>query len=372
MQHEFYPASAHTRLSHALAHYLIAARRPADKKEVTMATVTETGVVKPSGGVFRSAFVHLGILPFLLVGTILFFALSEARFYSSVNMFNVARQSTFLIIIAMGQAVVLLTAGLDLSVGAVVGFAGVVTGLILKAMFLAYPDAAAFAVTVSVCGGLLAGMAVGLVNGLGIAYLNVPPFMMTLGTMTSLVGIALSMTTGLPVTQIPDDFMRVFGYGRMLGLAPAVLVTIVLFVLMWLLLNRTTIGRYFYAVGSNIRAAQLSGINTRLQLIMAYLLSSLLAAITGILFLARTGSAEALNGQNYGLQSVAACVIAGVSLFGGTGKVRDVLLGAVFITILTNGMNLIRVESYVQQIILGAILILALVADQLRTKMIAR
>lgn len=337
-----------------------------------MAIVSETGAPKPSNGLLKAAFVHLGILPFLLVGAILFFALREERFLSSINMFNVARQSTFLIIIAMGQAVVLLTAGLDLSVGAVVGFAGVVTGLILKAVLLAHPDAMGVAITLAVSGGLLAGMAVGLVNGIGIAYLNVPPFMMTLGTMTSLVGIALSMTTGLPVTQIPDDFMRVLGYGRVLGLAPAVLVTLSLFVLMWLLLNRTTIGRYFYAVGSNIRAAQLSGINTRGQLIFAYLLSSLMAAITGVLFLARTGSAEALNGQSYGLQSVAACVIAGVSLFGGTGKVRDVLLGAVFITILTNGMNLIRVESYVQQIILGAILILALVADQLRTKMIAR
>ena len=337
-----------------------------------MVPISETAPPKSSNAPLKAAFIHLGILPFLLVGAILFFALKEERFLSSINMFNVARQSTFLIIIAMGQAVVLLTAGLDLSVGAVVGFAGVVTGLLIKALVGVYPDAIGLAIVLSIVGGLLAGMAVGLVNGLGVAYLNVPPFMMTLGTMTSLVGIALSMTSGLPVTQIPDDLMRIFGYGRILGLAPAVLVTIVLFVLMWVLLNRTTIGRYFYAVGSNIRAAQLSGINTRRQLILAYLLSSLLAAVTGILFLARTGSAEALNGQPYGLQSVAACVIAGVSLFGGNGKVRDVLLGAIFITILTNGMNLIRVESYVQQIILGAILILALVADQLRTKMISR
>lgn len=337
-----------------------------------MATISQAAPQQAANNPVKWAFIHLGILPFLLVGAILFFALKEERFLSSINMFNVARQSTFLIIIAMGQAVVLLTAGLDLSVGAVVGFAGVVTALVLKALVVAYPDAVGLAITLSIMSGLLAGLAVGLVNGLGVAYLNVPPFMMTLGTMTSLVGIALSTTTGLPVTQIPDDLMRIFGYGRILGLAPAVLVTIVLFVLMWLLLNRTTIGRYFYAVGSNIRAAQLSGINTRHQLILAYLLSSLLAAVTGILFLARTGSAEALNGQPYALQSVAACVIAGVSLFGGSGKVRDVLLGALFITILTNGMNLIRVESYVQQIILGAILILALVADQIRTRMISR
>ncbi|RWC12225.1 MAG: ABC transporter permease [Mesorhizobium sp.] len=320
----------------------------------------------------KAAFIHLGILPFLLVGAIVFFSLQEERFYSSLNIFNVARQSTFLIIIAMGQAVVLLTAGLDLSVGSVVGFAGVVTALILKSVLGSSPDALLMAMTLAISGGLLASVVIGLINGLGVAMLNVPPFMMTLGTTTSLVGVSLSMTSGLPVTQIPDDFQRILGYGRILGLAPAVLFTGLIFVAMWVLLNRTTIGRYFYSVGSNIRASQLSGINTRRQLILAYVICSVLAAITGILFLARTGSAEALNGQPYGLQSVAACVIAGVSLFGGSGKVRDVLLGAIFITILTNGMNLIRVESYVQQIVLGAILVLALVADQLRTRMIAR
>lgn len=320
----------------------------------------------------KKAFIHLGILPFLLVAAILFFALNESRFLSSLNIFNVARQSTFLIMIAMGQMIVLLTAGLDLSVGAVVGFAGVVAALILKAVIAAFPDAIILASFLAFGGGVLAGMAVGLVNGIGVAVLNVPPFMMTLGTMTSLVGIALSMTKGLPVTQIPDDFQRFLGYGRVLGMAPAMLFTIVLFIAIWLLLNRTTVGRYFYAVGSNIRAAQLSGINTRRQLILAYLLCSAMSAVVGVLFLARTGSAEALNGSSFGLQAVAACVIAGVSLFGGAGKVRDVVLGAIFIIILTNGMNLIRVESYAQQIVLGAILILALVADQFRTRLIAK
>lgn len=322
--------------------------------------------------ILRQAFIHLGILPFLLVAAILFFAINEPRFLSSLNMFNVARQSTFLIMIAMGQMIVLLTAGLDLSVGAVVGFAGVVAALIAKAMAAAYPDAMVLATIVALVGGIAAGTLVGSINGIGVAVLNVPPFMMTLGTMTSLVGISLSMTKGLPITQVPDEFQRHLGYGRILGIAPAMFFTLLLFVAVWLLLNRTTVGRYFYAVGSNIRAAQLSGINTKRQLLLAYMICSGICGMVGVLFLARTGSAEALNGSNFGLQAVAACVIAGVSLFGGAGKVRDVVLGAVFIVILTNGMNLIRVESYVQQIVLGAILILALVADQIRTRLIAR
>ena len=320
----------------------------------------------------RYAFIHLGMLPFLLVGSIFLFGILESRFLSEINIFNVARHSTFLIIIAMGHMVVLLTAGLDLSVGAIVGFAGVVGALVLETLLGLYPGAFFLSFTAAIIAGIAAGMTVGFINGAGVALLGVPPFMMTLGTMTSLVGVSLSLTSGLPITDIPDQFMRTFGYGRFLGLAPAMWVTALLFVLMWILLNRTTIGRYFYSVGSNIRAAQLSGINTSRQLIFAYMVSGFMAAVTGMLFLARTGSAEALNGQSYTLQSVAACVIAGVSLFGGAGRVRDVLLGAIFITILTNGMNLTRVESYVQQIVLGAILILALVADQFRTKLLSK
>ncbi len=319
----------------------------------------------------RYGFINLGILPFLLVGSILFFGLQEERFLSSLNLFNVARHSTFLIIIAMGQMVVLLTAGLDLSVGAIVGFAGVVTGLVLQSILGANPEAFAMAVPVAVLCGVLAGMLVGSVNGFGVAILGVPPFMMTLGTMTSLVGISLSFTSGLPITGIPDRYMELLGYGRILGILPAIWITGILFVLVWLLLNQTTVGRYFYSVGSNIRASQLSGINTVKQLMLAYIFSGAMAGLTGVLFVARTGSAEALNGSNYSLQSVAACVIGGVSLFGGSGKVRDVLLGAIFITLLTNGMNLTRVESYVQQIVLGLVLILALVADQIRTKMLS-
>ncbi|WP_223552488.1 ABC transporter permease [Pseudomonas sp. BF-R-01] len=316
----------------------------------------------------KRLFVSLGILPLLLTVTLVYFALNEPRFLSLDNLSNVMRVSTFLIIVAMGQMLVILTAGLDLSVGSIIGFVGVVTASLMLHLLDSYPDSIGMAMGLSVAGGLLAGVLVGAVNGIGVSLLKVSPFMMTLGTMTSLVGISLSLTSGLPVTGIPDEFMQLFGYGRVLGMTPPVLITLVLFVVIWLLLNRTTSGRYFYAVGANLRAAQLSGISTRWQLFLAYSLAGLLAAVVGVLFLARTGSAEALNGQPFGLQAIAACVIGGVSLFGGIGKVRDVLLGALFITILTNGMDLIRVESYVQQIVLGAVLILSLVADQLRLR----
>jgi ribose transport system permease protein len=326
----------------------------------------------PTVGVHaKQLFVRLGILPLLLVAAIIYFGANEARFLSSDNMLNVARQSTFLIIVAIGQMLVILTAGLDLSTGSIIGFAGVVAALVMNQILGVSPESLSLAIACAIAAGLLAGVVVGMVNGFGVAVLGVPPFMMTLGTMTSLVGVSLSLTSGLPVTGVPDEFMRLLGYGRWMGVSPPIIITIVLFIAAFILLNRTTIGRYFYAVGSNLRAAQLSGIRTRWQLFLAYVLAGVMAGVAGVLFVARTGSAEAMNGQPYTLQAIAACVIGGVSLFGGMGKVRDVLLGALFITILTNGMNLVRVESYVQQIVLGVVLIVSLVADQLRLKWLA-
>lgn len=319
----------------------------------------------------RGAFISVGILPILLVIALIFFGSMEARFYHSTNVFNVIRQSTFLIIVALGQLVVLLTAGIDLSVGATIGFVGVISAQVLISVLGIMPDATLLATVISILAGLVAGVVIGIVNGIGVALLKVSPFMMTLGVMTSLVGVSLSLTSGLPVTGVPDDFLRLLGYGRIFGITPPIIVTIVLSIAVFFLMNRTTVGRYFYAVGSNIRAAKLSGVKTTRQLFLAYVLAGFFSAVTGILFVARTGSAEALNGNAYTLQSVAACVIGGVSLFGGMGKVRDVLLGAFFITILTNGMNLIRVESYVQQIVLGIVLVLSLVADQIRMRLIA-
>lgn len=319
----------------------------------------------------RFLLVDVGILPVLIVLALVVFALYEPRFLSSSNLFNIGRQSTFLAILAMGQLVVIITAGLDLSAGSTVGFAGVVCALVLISIAGADPDAIVLASIAAIAAGIAMGVLVGLFNGFGVAVLGVSPFMMTLGLSTSLVGISLTLTQGLPVNGVPDPFMWALGYGRFFGLAPQMIAAVGLAILMWILLNRTTAGRYLYAIGANLRSAQLSGIATRSHIILAYVISGVLAAVVGILFVARSGAAEALNGQSFTLQAIAACVIGGVSLFGGLGRVRDVLLGAIFITMITNGMNLIRIESYVQQIVLGAVLILSLVIDQLRIRLLS-
>ena len=316
----------------------------------------------------RRALLNLGALPLLLVAVVVFFGVQEERFLSADNIFNVVRQSTYLAIIAMGQMLVLLTAGLDLSVGSLIGLVSVVAAQVMAPYAGGPPDVVVWGCFLGVLAGLGVGALVGIVNGVGVAFLNVPPFMMTLGMLSSLFGAALLLSGGSPVYGLPEVFSKYFGFGRLYDIPAPLYFTAALFVLVYVLLNWTRMGRYFYAIGSNRRAARLSGVSVKFYTLMAYVLCSLLVAVAGLLLLARIDTGEATLGQSLVLESVAACVIGGVSLFGGIGRVGNVLLGAFFITLLTNGMNLIRVESYVQQIVLGAVLIFAIVVDQFRLR----
>jgi ribose transport system permease protein len=219
--------------------------------------------------------------------------------------------------------------------------------------------------------GIAAGTLVGAVNGIGIALFNVSPFMMTLGIASVGFGIALYMTGGVPVYGMPPLFGQVFGFGRVAGIPIPVLIVLVVIVASWVLVNRTALGRYFYAVGGNLKAAHLSGINTRLTLFLTYTLCALLCAICGMLLTARLETGEANIGTSMPLESIAACVIGGVSLRGGVGRIGNVVLGALFIGLVQNGMNLAKIESYLQIVVLGILLIVAVIADQFRLKLIA-
>ena len=187
--------------------------------------------------------------------------------------------------------------------------------------------------------------------------------MMTLGTATISFGIALTMTSGVPVYGIPDAFGTIFSFGRIFDVSSPVYVTIGLFIAMQVLLSRTRMGRYFYAVGGNIKASRLSGISTRFYLFMAYVLCGALAPVAGVLLTARLETGEANIGTSLPLNSIAACVIGGVSLRGGTGSLGNVVLGAVFIGLIQNGMDLAQIQSYLQEVVIGVLLILAVVAD---------
>ena len=199
---------------------------------------------------------------------------------------------------------------------------------------------------------------------------------LTTPSLTALIyaifGTALTLTSGVPVYGIPDAFGAVFSFGRILDIPSPVYVTAGIFVAMYVLLNRTRMGRYFYAVGGSIKASRLSGINTRFYLFMAYVLCGALAAIAGALLTARLGTGEANIGASMPLDSIAACIIGGVSLRGGIGSVGNVVLGAVFIGLIQNGMDLAQIQSYLQEVVIGVLLILAAVADQLRQFVLLR
>jgi ribose/xylose/arabinose/galactoside ABC-type transport system permease subunit len=336
------------------------------------ASGVDTG--QPRRGVdywLRLAFVRLGVLPFLVVIAVVVFTLLSDNFLSVRNLTNVVRQSVYLMIVSLGQMLALLTGGFDLSVGTILALTSVVGAMAMAATYSALPDAPLVAIAVGILAGIAAGTAVGLANGIGVAAFGVTPFIMTLGMSSVGFGIALYLTSGMPVYGMPVEFGNIFGFGLLLGIPVPIWVTAALVILTWIVVNWTPLGRYFYAVGGNPKAAQLSGINTRKTLFVTYILVGFLTAIAGMMLTARLDTGEANIGASMALESIAACVIAGVSLRGGLGRVENVVLGALFIVLVQNGMNLARIESYLQTVVLGLLLILAVIADRIRLRYIA-
>ncbi len=319
----------------------------------------------------KRLFVKLGILPFLLIVAVIIFSLMSDNFLTARNLMNVLRQSVYLTIVSLGQMLALLTGGFDLSVGTVLALSSVVGALVMATTFSAYADMVALAILMGCLAGVAAGAMIGVVNGIGVALFNVSPFMMSLGMASVGFGIALYLTGGVPVYGMPQQFGDVFGFGTWLGIPAPVYVAAILIVLLYVFLYRTPYGRYFYAVGGNCKAASLSGINTRATLFWTYVLCAVFAGIAGMLLTARLDTGEANIGASMPLESIAACVIAGVSLRGGVGRMENVVLGALFIGLVQNGMNLARIESYLQTVVLGALLILAVIADQIRLRYVA-
>lgn len=327
---------------------------------------TDRGGAKPG---LPQILASVGAIPIVVVAAIAFFGALEPNFLSADNIFNLMRQSSYLALICVAQFLILLTGGIDLSVGSTVSLASVICAMVMKAMMAVYPDAPSLAVTAGVGSGLLVGAAIGLLNGFGVAFLNVTPFVMTLGTLSMALGLALFASGGYSIAGLPPAFGDIFAYSDIWGIPVPVLYALLVIVLVYLLLSWTAAGRYIYAIGSNMNAARLSGIRTRRQLLLTYVIAGLITGLAAVLMTARTESGEAnLGGADMILRSVAGCIIGGVALTGGKGLLRNVVLGAFFITLLMNGMNLLRVNSYLQTFIMGLVLVLAIALDQWRER----
>ena len=304
-------------------------------------------------------------LPAIIVVLAISIGLYEPRFWSPLNLSNVARGISFLMIIASGQMLVLLLGGFDLSVGAVASMSSVVMAAAVGAVGQVLPDQTLLAIFLGCLLALSVGILVGVFNGILVGHFKVSAFMVTLGTMSVVTGISLLITNGVPIYGLPEAFTT-FGQSRLFGLPAAFYVMLAISLTLFVTLNATRCGRYFYAIGSNEQAARNSGIATLKYIVASYALCSLLAAVTGLLLTARFGSGEATLGDSFMLQSITAAVIGGVSLRGGIGRVERVFFGVVFLQLMTNGMNLVQVDTKIQTIILGAILILAVGLEQLK------
>jgi len=316
-------------------------------------------------------FVKAGVLPWFLGIALITFSFASDNFLTTNNILGVARHSTDLILVAMAQMIVMLTAGLDFSVGVILAMTSVVASKTMVALWSGYGSGWE-AITIGCLAGLIVGASIGLVNGIGVAFFRVPPFIMTLGMSSIIFGLALTITGGIPVYGAPESFTNIFGYGTLFGLSITIWVTLFFILLIYIFINLTKMGRYFYAIGGNLRAAELSGINTRLYIVSAYVLSALVTSIAALLITARLETGEPNIGANYPLLSIAACAIGGVSLLGGVGRVQNVVLGAFFIILIQNGMNLMRIGSYLQMVVIGVLLIVAIGAEYFRQQMLSQ
>ncbi|MBV9654853.1 MAG: ABC transporter permease [Acetobacteraceae bacterium] len=300
-------------------------------------------------------------LTLLLLLAVLFILLSvtTTTFLTERNISNLARQGSMIAILALGETFVIITAGIDLSVGAVVGFATVIVAWLLTHDF---PIWASVLITLAV------GFGIGAFHGFGVTTMGLPAFIITLATLTSLRGIGLLITNGATISITNDSFTR-FSLGDVFGIVPNLFAMVILVAVpTWLFLNHSRWGRYLFAVGSNAEAARLSGVSVVRTTYMAYILSSVCAAFVGLLLASRIGIGNATQAEGWELLAIASSVIGGTSLFGAVGSWHGPLLGAFILATINNGANLLNVNSFWQRIITGALIILIVYSDQLRRR----
>ncbi len=288
------------------------------------------------------------VLSFLLLCIAL--SLLSDRFLTLSNAVNVLRQSTINGIIAVGMTCVILTAGIDLSAGAVLALCTLVTADLLQK---------GLPVPLAVIAGLGLGAGLGLVNGLIITKARVPPFVATLGMMTVARGLALTYTQGRPITGLPEGF-RFMGTGSLGPIPMPIVIAGLTFLVGYVLLTRTRVGEYIFALGNNPVAARYAGIATDRFVAFVYAVAGLLAALAGMILVARLNSAQPTAGLGYEFDAIAAVVVGGTSFAGGEGGLGGTLLGALVIAVLSNGLNLLNVSSFYQPVITGVVIALAL------------
>lgn len=305
----------------------------------------------------RSALVKsLGILPILFLICALF-AVLNPNFLTANNLLNVLRQASINIVLAAGMTMVILTGGIDLSVGSILASTAVLSLLSSMQANLQWA---------TILVPLVAGLAMGVVNGVLVAYMRLPPFIVTLGSMTALRGAAYLFANG--TTIINNDLNFAWIGNDYLGPVPwLIIISFVVIILSWLVLRKTILGVRIYAVGGNEQAARLTGIKVGGVLVFVYAMSGLLSGLGGVMTSSRLYSASGLLGNGYELDAIAAVVLGGTSFVGGIGSVAGTLIGALIIAFLNNGLTLMNISYFMQLVIKGLVIIIAVMIDKYRT-----
>ena len=285
-------------------------------------------------------------------------SLASPYFATKNNLINIVLQAAINATLACGMTFVILTGGIDLSVGSIVAFSGILLGVMLKAEI---------PLAVALLGCVLIGGICGLVNGLLVTRINLPPFISTLGMMYIARGGALYIADGRAIFGFSGK-LNYIGSGTILGIPVMILIMALTFLIGLFVLKFTRAGRYIYAIGGNVEATRLSGINTNRYTTLVYVICGLTAGLAAVLLTSRLDSAQPVAGEGYELDAIAATVIGGTSLSGGEGKLSGTIIGALIIAVLNNGLNLLNVSSYIQQIVIGLVIILAVTFDRIRSK----
>jgi ribose transport system permease protein len=295
--------------------------------------------------------------PFLaLVAVCVALTFMSPDFLSVSNSFDVMRQVSINALIAFGMTLTILLGGIDLSVGSILAVSAVLAALTMK-----HGEGAPVAAAVAV----LAGGAMGSLNGVVIAKGRVAPFIATLGTMTLLRGVALVLSNGSPISGFSSDFFAMLGGGYVLRLVPVpVVLMLAMFGVFWFVLTRTVFGRHVYATGGNAETSKLSGVNTDRVQILVYTVSGAMAALAGVILTSRLDSAQPTAGAGYELDAITAVVLGGTSLAGGRGWIFGTLVGALLIGVLNNGLNLMGVSAFYQLVVKGSVILLAVLLDR--------
>lgn len=309
-----------------------------------------------NNNVIKKVFGKYGIY---IVFLILFVALSIANsnFLSVQNILNLIRQISFNGILAIGMTFVIITGGIDLSVGPVLAFSALV------AASLSVSDGSAIPLPFAILAGLAIGLACGAVNGWLVSKLNLPPFIVMLGTMTIYKGFALLYCGGRPILKPTPQFAWI-GQGTIFGIGFPIFIYLFVILISYYLLHCSKFGRHLYAVGGNETAAKAAGINTFRIKLLAYVISGLFAAVVGITLASRVNAASPVAGDGYELDAIAAAVIGGTSMSGGVGTITGTIVGAFIIGIISNGLDLMNVSAYYQLIVKGVIIIVAVLLDR--------